>query len=158
MVRMHAKKLEAYVAKKWKTKMEMSHTPDQTFGKEYKLCSKKIIDELFVDKRSVKSFPYMLFFKPAVLDTPKAFQVVVSVPKRMVRKAHDRNRIKRLTKEVFRKNKLILEDAIPKEAQYAFFLLYNSKDELSYDVLEKKIQTLLQKFVREINPENTLNE
>lgn len=125
---------------------------DQTFGKAYKLCSQKAIEAIFEDKKSVRQFPFVLNYQFMELPTDKSFQVVISAPKRLFRKAHDRNRIKRLMKEVFRKNKLILESHLTtNNQQLALFLVYTSKEELSYELLLGKMEKLLSKLTNELN-------
>ena len=125
---------------------------DQTFGKAYKLCSQKAIEAIFEDKKSVRQFPFVLNYQFMELPTDKSFQVVISAPKRLFRKAHDRNRIKRLMKEVFRKNKLILESHLTtNNPQLALFLVYTSKEELSYELLLGKMEKLLSKLTNELN-------
>jgi ribonuclease P protein component len=124
---------------------------DETFGKSYKLCSKKEITSLFEAKTSVKQFPFLLHFAEATLETEKRFQVVIAAPKRIFRKAHDRNRIKRLMREVFRKKKLILENHLEKtNKKLALFLIYTHKDEMPFEQLLEKMEQLLQKLTREI--------
>ena len=125
---------------------------DQTFGKAYKLCSQKAIEAIFEDKKSVRQFPFVLNYQFMELPTDKSFQVVISAPKRLFRKAHDRNRIKRLMREVFRKNKLILESHLTtNNQQLALFLVYTSKEELSYALLMEKMERLLSKLTNELN-------
>lgn len=124
---------------------------DQTFGKSYKLCSEKAIQAVFEHKQSVKQFPFLLHYAEAELPTDKSFQVVVSAPKRIFRRAHDRNRIKRLMKEVFRRNKLILEDKlVTNHRQLALFLVYTGKEEMEYEVLLRKMEALLLKLKNEL--------
>lgn len=124
---------------------------DQTFGKPYKLCSKKAIEAIFEEKKTVKQFPFAMHYSLMELPTDKPFQVVISAPKRIFRKAHDRNRIKRLMKEVIRKNKLILEDyLLANQQQLALFLVYTHKEEMKYEVLLHKMESLLLKTLNEI--------
>lgn len=124
---------------------------DQTFGKSYKLCSQKAIGAIFEQKQSVKQFPFLLHYVAMELPTDKSFQVVISAPKRIFRKAHDRNRIKRLMKEVFRRNKLILEEQLAtNQQQLALFLVYTSKEEMEYEVLLRKMENLLLKLKNEL--------
>ena len=121
---------------------------DQTLGKDYKLCSQKVIKEIFDDKKVVKQFPYVLNYKITSVPSEKSFQIVFAAPKRIFRKAHDRNRIKRLTRETVRKNKLILEDfLIERKIQVALFLVYTNKEEMAYEVLFKKTEQLFQKLI-----------
>lgn len=124
---------------------------DQTFGKAYKLCSQKAIAAVFEQKQSVKQFPFVMHYKAMELPTEKSFQVVISAPKRIFRKAHDRNRIKRLMKEVIRKNKLILESKLAtNQQQLALFLVYTNKEEMPYELLLRKMESLLMKLVNEL--------
>ncbi len=121
---------------------------DQTLGKDYKLCSQKVIKEIFDDKKVVKQFPYVLNYKITTVPSDKPFQLVFAAPKRIFRKAHDRNRIKRLTRETVRKNKLILEDFLKeRKIQVALFLVYTNKEEMAYEVLLKKTEQLFQKLI-----------
>jgi len=128
---------------------------DQTFGKEYKLCSQKIIKAIFDEKQTIKQYPFVLNYTLLEIPAEKPFQMVIAAPKRIFRKAHERNRIKRLCRETVRKNKLILEDELNmKQKQAAFFLVYTSKEELSYEILLKKTELLFKKFVAELNTIN----
>ncbi|MBP6459536.1 MAG: ribonuclease P protein component [Crocinitomicaceae bacterium] len=127
---------------------------DQTLGKEYKLCSQKVIQEIFEVKKVVKQFPLVLNYKLTQVPTGKSFQMVFAAPKRIFRKAHDRNRIKRLCRETVRKNKLIIEDFLTEnQSQVALFLVYTNKEELPYEVLLKKTEQLFQKLVIQLKEE-----
>lgn len=121
---------------------------NQNFGKEYKLCSKKIIEQLFENGSRLNSFPFSVTYGFVPLTTPSVpFQVVISVPKRIFKRAHDRNRIKRLVRECLRKNKCILEDFLTSESnkngQMALFLVYRFNEEMEYESLMKKMSKLL---------------
>jgi ribonuclease P protein component len=124
---------------------------DQSFGKEYKLCSKKLIDALFKEGKSVKAFPFTLFFMAQENSANVPFQLVISAPKRINRHAHDRNRIKRVVREAIRKNKFILEDFLTKtNQQLALFLVYTSKEELTTDQLDKKSKKLFTQLIEKL--------
>lgn len=121
---------------------------DESFGKEYKLCSQKVIEQIFQADLKVKQFPFVLHYSFQTLPSTKSFQVVISAPKRIFRKAHERNRIKRLMKEVLRKQKSTLEnELLTQNKQLALFLIYTSKEELEYQVLGVKMEHLLQKLI-----------
>jgi ribonuclease P protein component len=124
---------------------------DESFGKEYKLCSQKIIDLIFEKNQKVKQFPFILSYVEMVIPSTKSFQIVISAPKRIFRKAHERNRIKRLMREAIRKKKVSLEiELIKNQKQLALFLVYTSKEELKYEIIEQKIEQLLNKLNKEI--------
>jgi ribonuclease P protein component len=125
---------------------------NQTLGKEYKLCSQKIIQQIFEEKRSVKQFPFVINYCFAELTSEKSFQIVIAAPKRIFRKAHDRNRIKRLCRETIRKNKFILEEYLSaSNKQIALFFVYTNKEEMVYDVLLKKTESLFKKLIIELS-------
>ena len=89
------------------------------------------------------------------LPSEKLFQIVIAAPKRIFRKAHERNRVKRLCKETIRKNKFILEDYLTEnKQQLALFLVYTNKEEMNYEVLFKKTETLFKKLIPELSKLN----
>jgi ribonuclease P protein component len=127
---------------------------DESLGKVYKLCSQKIIGAIYEDKKVVKQFPLLMHYKIISLPEEIPFQLVFSAPKRTFRKAHERNRIKRLMRETVRKNKLILESFLKEnQVQVALFLVYTNKEEMPYDVLFKKTEQLFQKLMVQLQNE-----
>lgn len=131
---------------------------DERLGKAYKLCSKKVIEELFEDGLKIKQYPFVIQYKYVDLPSQKNFQIVCSVPKRIHKKAVSRNRIKRLMREVVRKKKYIIEDNFPQnEKQLALFLIYTSKKEESYSYLLDKIELLFVRLMNLKNEDNSKN-
>lgn len=124
------------------------------FGKKYKLCSEKQIQSVFDSKKSVKQYPLVIHYAELPLHKSATFQITVSAPKRIFKKAHDRNRIKRLLRESIRQNKLILESFLTENnKQLALFMIYIAKEELPFDVLQKKMKTILNQIIKEISNE-----
>lgn len=88
----------------------MSAAERFTLSKEERICSKKLINELFTGNgRSMTAFPLRVVFmkRTIVVDQPRA-AMLVSVPKRYFKHAVDRNRVKRQVREAFRRNKSII--------------------------------------------------
>jgi len=124
---------------------------DQSFGKNYKLCSKKLIETLFKEGKSVKAFPFTLVYLKKENSADVPFQMVISAPKKINRHAHDRNRIKRVSREAVRKNKFILEDFLTEtNQQLAIFLVCTAKEELSTDQMDKKIKKLFTQLIEKL--------
>ncbi len=76
------------------------------FPKRERLCSKKDIDKLFAEGRNVRCGSVSL--KWLIRDSDnreRQRQILMVVPKRNVRKAVDRNRIKRQLREIYRTQK-----------------------------------------------------
>lgn len=123
---------------------------NQKLGKGYKLCSKKKMESIYAAKKTVRQYPFVINYAFAEKQDVMPFELVFSVPKRIFKKAHDRNRIKRLMRELIRKKKLILEDYLQKEQQsVAFFLIYTVPEEFTYQQLDAKMDKLLNKLLED---------
>lgn len=88
----------------------MSAAERFTLSKEERICSKKLINELFTGNgRSMTAFPLrVVFMKRTIVDDQPRAAMLVSVPKRYLKHAVDRNRVKRQVREAFRRNKSII--------------------------------------------------
>lgn len=88
----------------------MSAAERFTLSKEERICSKKLINELFSGNgRSMTAFPLrVVFMKRTIVDDQPRAAMLVSVPKRYFKHAVDRNRVKRQVREAFRRNKSII--------------------------------------------------
>ena len=117
---------------------------NQSFGKEEKLKSKKLIDLLFAEGKSVKSFPLKLIYTSYDQTDEASLRTAVSVPKKLVKTAVQRNRIKRLMREVFRKNKYLVTNHL--SSSHAFMFIYISREEVSYKKIEASMIKVLEKF------------
>lgn len=67
----------------------------------------------------------------------------VSVSKKLFKSAVDRNRIKRQLRNIVRKSPAIAD--IKKGV--SFFIIYNTPNVLSFDVIEEKVSFLIEKLV-----------
>lgn len=124
-----------------------------TLGKEERLKSKKLIGSLYTVGKTIKVFPLRMVYLQAEHTSSYPAQVGVSVPKRNFKKAVDRNRIKRLMREAYRKEKFTIYNNVNKP--YVFMISYLAKDEWDYAGLEHKMKKLLTQFVNEVNHENS---
>ena len=118
----------------------------QTFNKLERLKSKKRIEQLFTDGKSLTAFPLKLVFLRLEHDSPALIQAGVSVSKRNFKSAVDRNRIKRLMREAYRKNKQIVYDSEDTK-KHIFMFIYQGNKELEYRVIEEKMKELLSAFL-----------
>ncbi|GEP49984.1 ribonuclease P protein component [Flavobacterium noncentrifugens] len=119
-----------------------------TYPKSEKLKSRKTIDVLFSKGKSVSKYPLRLVYAE-VTDQDEVLKTGVSVSKRYFKKAVDRNYFKRVLRETYRLNKHLIE--IGPEKKYAFMLLYQSKDRLTYEEVLAKTISLFEKFSAEAN-------
>lgn len=117
------------------------------YPKHEKLKSRKLINQLFIEGKSVSKYPLRLVFVKTQ-EPEAAFQISVSVSKRYFKRAVDRNYYKRLLREAYRLNQHILKD--PLQAPYAFMLFYQSKERLNFEQVNQKMQALFEKFHQHI--------
>ncbi len=120
------------------------------FGKRYKLCSKKIIEQLYQQGRDVKSFPFYLKYREQPnIDGP--FQIVLIVPKKKFKHATTRNQLRRYIREALRLEKCTLEDIlIKKRLSLALFLVYAGDENISLMSARKDITKLFKKLIYDI--------
>lgn len=113
------------------------------FRKNEKLKSKKYFDQLFSEGKSAKAFPVRLVYIP-LESTANFHKTGVSAPKRRFKRAVDRNRLKRLMREAFRKNKDLIDHSPQK---YALLFIYTGKTVDSYTKIASSVEKALHKFV-----------
>ena len=115
-----------------------------TFARNEKLKSKKIIEQLFREGKSVSKNGFTLVYLITPLPALYPSQAGFSVPKKFFKNAVHRNRIKRLMREIYRVNKLALfEKLIPHKKQIALMFVYKGKSMPVYkDVSEALLNCL----------------
>ena len=115
------------------------------YGNTDKLKSKKLIERLFSEGKAITVYPLRLVYLKTNFEDKSILKTGVSVSKRLHKTAVARNRIKRLLREVYRLNKPLYFNN--SSASYTFMILYLSKDGTTFDILNKSIKLLFQKFL-----------
>jgi ribonuclease P protein component len=118
----------------------------EDFGKKYRMHLKDEIDQLFKAGSKVYFFPILshVYQKPS--ESPQ-FSVLISVPKKKIRKAHDRNRIKRMVRECLRRNKELLVKKTTEEGCVLHIsIVYLSNEMVEYPKVESQIKQIIQKI------------
>lgn len=121
----------------------------KTFHKEERLCSRKLLDLLFKNGSSFLLYPFRISFLLITEDHAFPAQVVVNVSKKRFKRAHDRNLIKRRTREAYRLQKsAILYPALTACSGQLLLLSlqFVGKTHLDYAVFEKKLAEALKKL------------
>lgn len=117
-----------------------------TLARREKLKSKKLIERLFAEGRSVTSYPIRLIYLKTELPFDVPVQAGVTVPKKNFKSAVKRNRIKRLLRESYRLNKEVVFNN--SEGSFAFLFLYLGKELPVFHDLEAQMKSVLQKFIK----------
>ena len=130
------------------------HSVQFSFTKEERLCSRKLIQEVFDSGKSFSSNGFRISWKQHT-SIPFPAQVLLTVPKKLVKKAVHRNRIKRIMREVYRKHKHQLYEQLSNEnKKIVFSIAYMGKEEPVYAEFETKIILTLQRLFKEIEKNN----
>ena len=115
------------------------------YTKKDKLKSKKVIDHLFNEGKSISVYPLRLVYLKTEYEDNSIIKTGVSVSKRLHKTAVARNRIKRLLREAYRLNKPLFFNN--STTSYAFMILYLSKDGTTFEELNTKMKLLFEKFL-----------
>jgi len=119
-----------------------------TLGKQERLKSKKLIEKLYAEGSSVKTFPLRMMYVQTAHTSEFPCQVGVSVAKRNYKLAVDRNRLKRLMRETYRLQKQIVYNNL--EEPYVFMISYIGREEIKYEDLYLKMEKLLTLFTDKV--------
>ena len=116
----------------------------QRFTKCERLCSKTEIAALFKQRKSTYAFPLRILFDKR--DVHQSAKILLSVSKRKIRKASDRNTIKRQLREIYRK--FDRKEAL---AGHHIAILYSTDTPVPFSKLEKSMYKCLERMVKELD-------
>ncbi|WP_396156222.1 ribonuclease P protein component [Flavobacterium sp.] len=119
---------------------------DFSYPAAEKLKSKKIIDLLFTEGKSVSKYPLRLVYVAHDFGEDVPVKMGVSVSKKYFKKAVDRNYYKRVLRECYRLNKHLLIANI--DVKYCCMFFYQTNEKLNYTEINEKTIQLFEKFVK----------
>jgi ribonuclease P protein component len=121
-----------------------------TLGKNERLKSRKSIELLFKEGKKTNLSPYLVYFITSPISsglTEFPIQFGVGVATRNFKKAVDRNRIKRVTKEAYRLQKITLQEKLQaKNIQLNLFFIYTARELPEYKEVYKKVEAILKRI------------
>lgn len=117
----------------------------QTFGKDEKLCSSAEITDLFSKGKQLFKHPVKLLWHVIEPDSGTNARVIITVSKRNFKHAVQRNRIKRLLRECYRKNKHLIA-SLNTDQQLLIGLIFIGKEIPRINILEPIIIELFQRL------------
>ena len=112
--------------------------------------SKILIEKLYRDGESAFLYPFRLHWM--ISPDPGKFhaQVLIAVPKHALKRAVQRNLVRRRIREAYRKNKSVLAEPFARrQRQLLIGITYSQKEILPYRLIEDKIIVILQRLTEE---------
>ena len=122
-----------------------------TLKKQERLKSRKLIEAIFSNGQRMTIYPYRVFY--LFLSNENAIaknklQCGVGAGTRNFKKAVDRNRIKRLTREAYRLQKNELQQKMNDHTHsLVLFFIYTGKELPAFTFVKEKLALILQKFL-----------
>ena len=121
----------------------------ESLSRKEKLKSRKQIEHLFSSGKAIKAYPLMAVYSKILPSDGIHYKAGFSVSKKRFKRAVDRNRIKRLMREAYRRKKSFLPEN--PDVCYGFMFVYLSRKEVSLVELEEKILEIFKRFEMEVN-------
>ena len=122
-----------------------------TFSKKERITGDKRIEILFTKGSGFISYPLRIIYLRDEQKDDYECSVLISVPKKRIKKATDRNRIKRLIRESYRLNKSLLNNAELAESSLDIAFVYVKDTESNFSDIQKAMQKALKKITERIN-------
>lgn len=122
-----------------------------TFRREERLRGEALIERLFhrEGSRSMAAFPLRMVYMKTASDGVGALpQVLISVPKRCLKHAVDRNRVKRQVREAYRRNRYRLVESLGGDGVRGLLIAFIWLDDKLWSTaeVERKMCNLLQRL------------
>ncbi|WP_148038814.1 ribonuclease P protein component [Proteiniphilum sp. X52] len=118
------------------------------FTKKERVTGQKRIEELFARGRSFLSYPFRIVYLETMQNRTIPLSILISIPKKRMKSAVDRNRMKRLTREAYRLNKhLFLSREREKDKHWDVAFVCVADKPCDYATVEKGMR----KAMKELN-------
>ena len=119
-----------------------------TFSKNERRLSKKRVQELYSRGLKLYSDSFTLIWHKQSLNSEK-IRLLISVPKKNIKKSVDRNYVKRLIKECYKINKIMIYKLITSHIE--IILIYNKIELPQFNKLREELLTLFKMLRKKIN-------
>jgi ribonuclease P protein component len=127
----------------------------ETFSKSEKLCSKKAIDCLFEKGSLFYVYPFKVIYNLDKHPEEPGQRVLISIPKKYLRRSVDRNHMKRLVRESYRRLKSRIHVPV-KEAKTGLniAIIFTGRKVISFQEVNQAIEQIISKIALVLDKES----
>jgi ribonuclease P protein component len=116
-------------------------------SKNDRLCSRKLIGELFAEGETIFVFPMKVVFLKTTFEDSQPVKAAFSVSKRNFKRAVKRNYLKRIMREAYRQNRSGLLSLLNEQGfQLSLMFIYAAKEVKDYQTVEKGMVKAFEKL------------
>jgi len=132
------------------TLMMPGSTIRHTFPRGEKLKSRTALEALYEQGIPSSAYPVRMLALKVTYDAAFPVKIAVSAPKRKLKAAPDRNRMKRLIREVWRLHKhTLVQHCRSREVSYHLLFISQCNTPASYALVKEKITLLLKRLTED---------
>jgi ribonuclease P protein component len=125
-------------------------TPRNTFPRSEKLKSRNALEALYGQGVPYSAYPIRMLTLKVPFDAAHPVKIAVSAPKRKLKAAPDRNRMKRLMREAWRLHKHdFIQHCRTREVSYHLLLISQCNTPVPYALVKEKITLLLKRLTED---------
>ena len=125
--------------------------------KTEKLCSRTAVERLFDEGKGLMAFPLRAMVLTRPYDAERPAQMLITIPKKRIRHAVDRVKLRRRVREAYRLHRRQLLhpalEAAGVSVDMAF--IYVANEVMDYPTIERKMKQLLMRIQADHAPEPT---
>ncbi len=119
-----------------------------TFRKPERICNQNQIDKLFKEGKWIRVSSFRLLALESESNRQTQVQILIAVPKKSLRRAVDRNRMKRLIREAYRLNKQRLTDSYSSSGKHCdIAIVFNGRQCISQSETTTAIIGILERLI-----------
>jgi len=124
----------------------MSKKKENSFPKQERICNVEQISSLFEKGSSFICYPVRVVWLVKKNETNISTKVLISVSKKKLKHAVDRNRAKRLIKEAYRLNKALVSNLVEPNNSLFIAFIWLPEDFVSFAKVNKKVSEALKRI------------